>query len=87
MVALMIWACAKPTLLLFPPKEMKPRPDPPNFPRQEIGPESGKDSYSRVPSQDFPEILASEATGNHSPKWDEGLEVKGAAADPRDLPT
>lgn len=58
-----------------------------HFPRQEIGLERGRDFYSRVPSQDFLEILASEATGNHSPKWEEGLEVKGAAADPTDLPT
>lgn len=86
MVALMTRACAKPTLLLFHPKEMKPRLDPPNFPRQEIGLESSR-IFIRVPSRDFPEILASEATGNHSPKWDEGLEVGGAAADPTDVPT
>lgn len=36
-------------------------------------------------SGDFLEILASEATGNHSPKWDEVLEIKVAAADPKGL--
>lgn len=35
----------------------------------------------RVLSQDFQKILASEATGNHSPKWNEALEM--AAADPK----
>lgn len=39
----------------------------------------------RVPSQDFLEILASEATENHSPKWDEALEIKVAAADAKDI--
>lgn len=42
-----------------------------------MGLERGKDFLLKVPSQNFPEILASQATGSHSPKWDEGLEVKG----------
>lgn len=76
---------AYPTSLSSQGDEAKTRSS--HFPRQEIGLERGRDFYSRVPSQDFLEILASEATGNHSPKWKEGLEVKGAAADPTDLPT
>lgn len=38
------------------------------------------------PLSGLPEILTSEAIQNHSPKWDEGLEVKVAAADAQDLP-
>lgn len=38
------------------------------------------------PFSGLPEILTSEAIQNHSPKRDEGLEVKVAAKDAKDLP-
>lgn len=71
-------------LLLFHPKEMKPRPDLLTFQGKKLD-WKGARIFTRVPSQGIPQILASEATGNHPPKWGEGVEVKEAAADPKDL--